>query len=223
MRSIHLSILFASILSTLAACGEDGDDLGVPGPTGATGADGPQGPAGPEGPRGATGTQGATGATGPMGPAGPEGLPGIDGSDGATGPVGPAGAAGPAGPRGTSTQFGRVRGIGASSPIFAAPVGLSDWSTTDDDWWMLGPPNEATVIDFRARLTAPTTAERTVQLHFEAGVVTFQLASCVIPAGGTTCSDTTPGLTMAAGRRVVLKVLGGGSPSADLLFSWTYE
>lgn len=116
--------------------------------------------------------------------------------------------------------------IRANSTRWGAIVGITASTHDPDDFILLGPPSAITVERFYAVLSFPVPTARTIKISHRAFYASNvqNIASCVVPAGGTSCS-TAAAFSIAADRPLVLGMGGGsvGEPDPDVLVSWTFH
>jgi hypothetical protein len=166
---------------------------------------GPTGAVGPTGPAGVTGASGATGAAGPTGA----------GATGATGATGPSGGITPmlGGGHGPVTF---VVGV----PQYLAPSGQSLPSSALSGNSAVMPTAE-TASNLRVSLagvSVPLTGavKLTLVVNGSASALT-----CTVPAGASTCSDTTHTVAITAGSEVAFEALDTGVAAvAPVTFGW---
>lgn len=206
---------------------------GPVGPTGPTGPVGPTGPAGATGATGATGAAGATGATGATGPTGATGAAGTTGATGATGETGPTGTTGTTGATGATGATGTAGvpgSAGANGPSFFAGHGFLNSAGGDvayhtvmghtSPFTTFGPdttspqgtasvaPVTCLASGLRVVLDVPAPSGG-VRMALQRGTTFAFLAdtfvSCVVPAGGTTCTSGAASEAIGNGELVVFR------------------
>jgi hypothetical protein len=199
----------------------DTGPAGSAGSTGPTGATGPQGSTGPQGLQGPTGATGPQGLTGPAGATGPQGPQGPAGDPGPAGPIGPAGATGPVGPAGVTLlnawSGNNLDGhpavwIGNGQSIDATATGAKGAANEASSLFFVS--RTVTLTVFHARITGGTTSSAlTFQVFDSSGnpVGSGPTASCVIPAGGSTITNTSASITLNQGLYAVKATSASGN------------
>jgi hypothetical protein len=202
---------------------------GAAGAPGAAGEPGPAGPTGATGPAGANGTNGSAGPTGPTGPTGATGPAGANGTNGSagptgpTGPTGPQGATGDAGPRGAAIFTARANLYGGAVPgtKFAGVATVSTISVDETEVETLSPAASMTAQNISVRTTvAPGTgASVTITLRVNGADTSL---FCTVSGTGTTCSNTSAAVAVAAGSRLALEISSSDAvlPTMSLLVGW---
>jgi hypothetical protein len=155
------------------------------------------------GPKGLRGPRGLRGLTGERGPAGANGL------DGAPGPAGPPGAIGEAGPPGSSNVSvfsARVTGYsGLLSPGFAAPMGTSVTSATEDLVETLAPARAFSARNLAVQMASAPGGGNSATVTLRANGADTSL-SCTIAGAATSCTNVADSPSIAAGATLSLEV-----------------